>query len=87
MNLWKPSLPMLMSDYNHFMNIFSYGPKIPQISYDQSVSILKSMRSSVKKKISITSNHYICVGQAALDLFHLLLSLLIDNINKSINIK
>ena len=73
-------------DFQNILKICEKGAKIPVISEKKSFDILMRMKPGVCDYFSITPSHYIYAGPAGWNHFHLLLGLLIENVN-NIDIK
>ena len=71
------------NDYHNILEICKHGTKIPEISTGEAFDLLHRMKPNVTDFFSITPNHYSYAGKAGWNHFHLLLSLLINNINNA----
>ena len=70
-------------DYNNIIGIAKFGAKLPQITINDTVEILYSVRKDVSDLFSITASHFINAGVTGLKHFHLLMSTVISNINNA----
>ena len=68
-------------DFQNILKICERGTKIPVISEKESFEILMRMKPIVCDYFSITPNHYIYAGPGGWKHFHLLLGLLLANVN------
>ena len=68
-------------DYKNIIAISHHGEKISAISESDSLALLQKMKPDVNDYFSISPNHYLHAGPAGWKHFHLLLSLLIINVN------
>ena len=75
------SLPDFSKEYRFILDICNSRRKIPQLSKDKSVKILKSIRKNVNDYYSITALHYLNAGEAGHDHFHYILNAIITNLN------
>ena len=70
-----------VSTYNHIMKLALNGGKIPTISVPKGEKLLRGLKSTVTDYFSITSLHFLHLGQAGVDHFVFLLNVIICNIN------
>ena len=63
------------------MSLCSQEVPIPEVSYSQTLSLLKSLSPHVADIASITPTHYLAVGVPGVTYFQALLNLLISNVN------
>ena len=75
------SHPDFSKEYRFILDICNSRRKIPQLSKDKSVKILKSIRKNVNDYYSITALHYLNAGEAGHDHFHYILNAIITNLN------
>ena len=68
-------------DFDNIINISSAGKEVPRILLEDSTKILKRIRPKVGNYHCITSNHFLHAGEAGTDHFHLLLEVLIKDVN------
>ena len=68
-------------DYDNIIKICKSGSKIPQLSEQESFSLLHSLKPEVSDIFGITPNHYSYAGPQGWRHFYLLLTNLIENIN------
>ena len=68
-------------EYNNILKICHQGPKIPQITLEQTKKILFSLRPAVSDYASITANHYRHAGEPGLAHLHSLVIGIIDDMN------
>ena len=80
----SPHFQALTSDYHHILEVSRHGHKIPQISETDSFDLLMNLKADVNDLFSLTPNHYIYAGPPGWIHFHLLLSILINNINNTV---
>ena len=78
---YEPEHPDFSEEYRHILDICKAGRKIPPLSKEKSLEILKSIRKNVNDFCSITALHYINAGQAGYDHFHFILNTVISNVN------
>jgi hypothetical protein len=78
-----PSFADTLRDYNHILELTASGDAIPAIEIHQSVELLYSVKQDVNDLFSITASHFIHAGAAGLRHFHLLMTLLISNLNNA----
>ena len=71
------------ADYQNILKICEAGSRIPQISENDAFKIIQKMKPNVNDYFGITPNHYNYAGPAGWKHFHLLLSILIDNVNST----
>ena len=71
------------ADYQNILKISEAGSKIPLISEGESFKLIQKMKPDVNDYFGITPNHYNYAGPAGWKHFHLLLSILIDNVNNT----
>ena len=71
------------SDYQNILKISQHGAKIPAISEDDAFDLLQKIKPDVSDLFGITPNHYNYAGPAGWKHFHILLCLLIDNVNNT----
>ena len=71
------------SDYEHILEICQSGLKIPNLSLEQAVSLLRSLKPDVNDLNSVTPAHFINAGREGFVHFAFLLNCIIDNINLS----
>ena len=69
--------------YGHIMKLATNGMKIPPISFSKGEKLLSSLRSSVMDYFSITSLHFLHLGQEGVLHFVFLLNEIISHINSS----
>jgi hypothetical protein len=81
--LSNPYLIQAKEDLQSILTIASAGPKILSLSIDQTLTLLQSLRPSVRDFYSITPLHYINAGPAGISHFCHLINLLINNVNLS----
>ena len=74
------SFERFSEDHRHIIEICKSGSKIPRISLEDSLSLLKRIKPSVSDFYSITAAHYVNGGQVALVHFQLLLNTVLNNI-------
>ena len=75
------SIPDFIEDYRNVLDICLSGKRIPPISKEKSLEILRGFRKNVNDFYSITSLHYLNAGTAGHDHFHDLLNAVINNVN------
>ena len=68
-------------DYNNIIKICKSGNKIPQISEQESFTLLHSLKPEVSDIFGVTPNHYSFAGPQGWKHFYLLISNLIESIN------
>ena len=71
------------ADYKNILKISEAGSKIPQISENDAFKLVQKMKPNVNDYFGVTPNHYNYAGPAGWKHFHLLLSILIDNVNST----
>ena len=67
--------------YKCILKICKSGSKVPPVSTEKALSILKSLRPSVNDFYSITALHYLYGGKHAVDHFQFLLNTAIEDLN------
>ena len=70
-------------DYKNIIRISQHGEKIAALSESDSLALLQKMKPDVNDFFSISPNHYLYAGPIGWKHFHLLLSLLINNVNNT----
>jgi hypothetical protein len=76
-----PEYKSTLYDYENILKICQSGQPIPQISLAESADILQSVRADVNDFFSITANHFLHAGHEGLQLFHFLLSAVLNNVH------
>ena len=76
----SPSFDIFAEDYRHIIEICKSGEKIPRISLKEANDLLLKIRPSVTDFFSISANHYINGGPAAIAHFRFLFNLVLENI-------
>ena len=76
----KPSFQASLI-YSMIVSLCSQGTPIPEVSYNQTLSLLKSLSPHVADIASITHTHYLATGVSGVTHFQALLNQLISNIN------
>ena len=72
-----------VSTYDHIMKLASCGEKMPLISLADGERLLRGLRTSVMDFFSITSLHFLHLGQQGIFHFVFLLNTIINHINSS----
>ena len=67
--------------YSTIVSLCSQGTPIPEVSYNQTLSLLKSLSPHIADISSITPNHYLAASISGVSHFQALLNLLISNMN------
>ena len=78
-----PSYIEAVSTYDQIMKLASIGDKIPTISAVKGEKLLRGLKSTVTDFFSITSLHFLHLGQAGVGHFVFLLNAIISNINNA----
>ena len=76
----EANLPNFSEDYRNILDICKNGRKIPPISEEKSLKILKNIRKNVNDFYSITAL-YLNAGSAGHEHFHFLLNAVISDVN------
>ena len=74
------SFDTFAEDHRHIVEICKYGQKIPKISQDGALTLLKRIRPEVSDFFSISAAHYLNGGEAALLHFKFLVNTVLANI-------
>ena len=78
-----PHYEEAVSTYNHIIKLVSAGKKMPPISLSKGEEILRSLKSSVMDLFSVTSLHFLHLGEEGVLHFVFLLNAIISHINSS----
>lgn len=70
-----------VSDYHNILEICKHGATIPTISYSKAFNLLMKMKPDVCDYFGLSPNHYIHAGPVGWTHFHLLLTMLAQNVN------
>ena len=76
----SPSFDIFAEDYRHIMEICKSGAKIPRISLKEAKDLLLKIRPTVTDFFSISANHYLNGGPAAIAHFRFLFNVVLENI-------
>ena len=79
----SPPYTEAVSTYQHLIKIASAGSKIPPISLTKAEQLLRSLKSSVMDYFSITTLHFLHLGEVGVRHFAVLLNAIINLINSS----
>ena len=74
----------IAADYHNILEVSKRGAKIPALTENDSIDLLMKMKPDVNDLFGLTPYHYIYAGPPGWKHFHLLLCLLIDNINNTV---
>ena len=85
MNEYKnlPSYSEAVSAYNHIIKLASSGARLPTITLAKGEEMLRKLRSTVMDFFSLTSLHFLHLGEEGVQHFVFLLNAIISHINCS----
>ena len=78
-----PAISHHFSNYNHLSKLCASQTRLPNISYNEALSLLKRMKAKVSDIYSISPLHYLNGGEEAVKHFQFILNDVLNNVEKS----